>query len=79
MPEMRLREALSRGLMEALDADERVVLLGEDIGKYQGSYAVTRGFLEKYGEERIKDTPISEAGIVGCGIGSAMAGVATNS
>jgi len=75
MPEMRLREALSRGLMEALDADERVVLLGEDIGKYQGSYAVTRGFLEKYGEERIKDTPISEAGIVGCGIGSAMAGL----
>ena len=50
MPKMRLREALSRGLMEALDADERVVLLGEDICKYQGSYAVTRWFLEKYGE-----------------------------
>ena len=54
MPEMRLREALSRGLTEALDSDERVVLLGEDIGKYQGSYAVTRGFFEKYGEEPIR-------------------------
>ncbi len=75
MPKMRLREALSRGLTEALDGDERVVLLGEDIGKYQGSYAVTKGFFEKYGEDRIKDTPISEAGIVGCGIGSAMAGL----
>ena len=75
MPEMTLREAISHGLREALDADERVFLMGEDIGAYSGAYAVTQGFLEDYGPERIKDTPISESVIVGSAVGAAMAGL----
>ncbi len=75
MSEITLREAVTRGLKEALEADGRVFLMGEDIGSYQGPYAVTRGFLETYGEERIKDTPISEAVVVGTAIGAAMAGL----
>ena len=63
MSEMRLREALSLGLSEALDNDDRVVLLGEDIGKYQGSYAVTRGFFEKYVTTRICEKP-AKIGII---------------
>ena len=75
MPELTIREAIARGLREALDADDRVFLMGEDIGAYGGAYAVTRGFLEEYGPQRIKDTPISESAIVGSGIGAAMAGL----
>ena len=75
MPEMTLREALRRGLREALDSDGDVFLMGEDIGAYGGAYAVTKGFLEEYGVERIKDTPIAESVIVGAGIGAAMTGV----
>ncbi len=75
MPELTIREAISRGLREALDADDRVFLMGEDIGAYGGAYAVTKGFLEEYGPERIKDTPISESVIVGSGIGAAMGGL----
>ena len=75
MPEMIIREAIACGLREALDQDDRVFLMGEDIGSYRGSYAVTRGFLEEYGEERIKDTPISESVIVGSSVGAAMAGL----
>ena len=75
MPELTIREAIARGLREALDADDRVFLMGEDIGAYGGAYAVTRGFLEEYGPQRIKDTPISESVIVGSGIGAAMAGL----
>ncbi len=75
MPEITYREAVRRGLQEALDGDERVFILGEDIGNYGGAYAVTKGFLEQYGPKRIKDTPISESVIVGCGAGAAMAGL----
>ena len=75
MPEMIVREAIARGLREALDQDDRVFLMGEDIGTYGGAYAVTKGFLEEYGPERIKDTPISESVIVGSAVGSAMAGL----
>ncbi|MBI4236666.1 MAG: alpha-ketoacid dehydrogenase subunit beta [Chloroflexi bacterium] len=75
MPQVTYREAIRQGLMEALDSDERVFMMGEDIGAYGGSYAVTKGFLERYGEERIKDTPISESVIVGAGIGAAVAGL----
>jgi pyruvate/2-oxoglutarate/acetoin dehydrogenase E1 component len=62
-------------LREELLADERVILMGEDIGAYGGSYAVTKGFLEEFGPDRIRDTPISESVIVGCGIGAAMGGL----
>lgn len=75
MAQMTLREAITRGLAEALDDDPRVFMLGEDIGAYGGSYAVTRGFLAKYGPERIRDTPISESIIVGAGLGAAMGGL----
>ena len=75
MAEMIVREAIARGLREALDADDRVFLMGEDIGAYGGAYAVTSGFLERYGPERIKDTPIAESVIVGAAVGSAMAGL----
>lgn len=75
MPEMSIREAVSLGLREALDSDERVFLMGEDIGSYGGAYAVTKGFLEKYGPERVRDVPIAEAVIVGAGVGAAMGGM----
>ena len=75
MPEITLREAVSRGLREALDSDERVFLIGEDIGAYGGAYAVTKGFLGEYGQERIKDAPIAESVIIGSAIGAAMGGL----
>ncbi len=75
MGEITLRDAVTRGLTEALDTDERVFLMGEDIGSYQGPYAVTKGLLEKYGHERIRDTPISEGVVVGAAVGAAMAGL----
>ena len=75
MPEILIREALKRGMSEALENDPRVFLMGEDIGEYGGAYAVTDGFLEKFGPERIKDTPISEQAFVGAGIGAAAAGL----
>ncbi|MDA1096685.1 MAG: alpha-ketoacid dehydrogenase subunit beta [Chloroflexi bacterium] len=72
---MTYREAVRRGLMEALDEDERVFIMGEDVGAYGGAYAVTKDFLARYGERRIKDTPISESVIVGAGIGAAVEGL----
>ena len=75
MAEIILRDAIAKGLREALDQDERVFLMGEDIRAYGGAYAVTRGFLEEYGEERIRDTPISESVFVGAGTGAAMIGM----
>ncbi len=62
-------------MREALDNDDRVFMIGEDIGAYGGPYAVTKGFLEKYGAERIKDSPLGESIIVGSAIGAAMAGL----
>ncbi len=75
MPEMIMREAIAKGLWEALEEDERVYLIGEDIGAYGGSYAVTRGFLERFGPERIRDAPIAESVIVGSAVGAAMGGL----
>lgn len=75
MPVISYREAVAQALQEALDEDERVFLVGEDIGPYGGAFAVTRGFWEKYGRRRIKDSPLSESVIVGAGVGSAMAGL----
>ncbi len=75
MPEVTYREALRQALRHQLQTDERVFLMGEDIGAYGGSYAVTKGFLEEFGERRVKDTPIAESVVVGAGIGAAMAGL----
>ena len=75
MTEITLRQALQKGLSEAIENDPDVFIMGEDIGAYGGAYAITSGFLEKYGPDRIKDTPISEAGFIGAGIGSAAAGL----
>ncbi len=75
MPEITYREAIRQALRYQLQHDERVFLMGEDIGAYGGSYAVTRGFLDEFGEKRVKDTPIAESVIVGAGIGAAIAGL----
>ncbi|HEU0202974.1 MAG TPA: alpha-ketoacid dehydrogenase subunit beta [Burkholderiaceae bacterium] len=69
------REALRQGLRAALLRDERVFLMGEDVGRYGGTYAVSKGLLEEFGEARIRDTPLSESTFVGAGIGAAMNGM----
>ena len=69
------REALRAALRDALRRDSRTFLMGEDVGRYGGSYAVSKGLLEEFGPERIRDTPLSEATFVGAGIGAAMAGM----
>src|SRR5947199_3492155 len=75
MAEMRYREALNAALREELERDERVILLGEDIGVFGGAFKVTEGLLEEFGERRVRDTPISENTSVGAGVGAAMAGL----
>ena len=75
MAEMTLRDAITFGLREALDADENVFLMGEEIGAYEGAYLNMQGFVERYGPDRVRDTPISESVIVGSAIGAAMAGL----
>ena len=72
---MTYREALRQALHDALAADPRVFLMGEDVGRYGGSYAVSKGFLDEFGPERIRDAPLSELGFVGAGIGAALAGM----
>jgi pyruvate dehydrogenase E1 component beta subunit len=69
------REALRLGLRAALAADERVFLMGEDVGKYGGTYAVSKGLLEEFGPERVRDTPLSELAFVGAGVGAALGGL----
>jgi pyruvate dehydrogenase E1 component beta subunit len=72
---MTYREALRQGLREALAGDPRVFLMGEDVGKYGGTYAVSKGLLEEFGPERVRDTPLSELGFVGAGVGAALGGM----
>ncbi len=69
------RDALRAAHREALQRDPRVFVMGEDVGRYGGSYAVTMGLLAEFGEERIRDTPLSESAFVGAGIGAALAGM----
>jgi pyruvate dehydrogenase E1 component beta subunit len=69
------REAMRAAIREALQKDERVFLMGEDVGSYGGCFAVSLGLLEEFGPERIRDTPLSESAFVGAGIGAAMAGM----
>ncbi len=72
---LTLREALKQSLREALIADDRVFLLGEDIGAYGGCFAVTMGLLDEFGPDRVRDTPLSEVAIAGAAIGAAMNGM----
>jgi len=72
---MTYREALREALRDAMQRDPRVFLMGEDVGRYGGSYAVSLGLLEAFGPERIRDAPLSELGFVGAGIGAALAGM----
>ncbi|HXK25368.1 MAG TPA: alpha-ketoacid dehydrogenase subunit beta [Myxococcota bacterium] len=69
------REALRAALREALARDERVFLMGEDVGRYGGTYAISKGLLEEFGPERIRDTPLSESAFVGAGVGAALGGM----
>jgi pyruvate/2-oxoglutarate/acetoin dehydrogenase E1 component len=69
------REAVREAIREALRKDERVFLMGEDVGRYGGCFAVSKGLLEEFGPERIRDTPLSESGFVGAGIGAALGGM----
>jgi pyruvate/2-oxoglutarate/acetoin dehydrogenase E1 component len=68
-------EAVSRGMWEEMERDPSVFLLGEDIGKYGGAFKATKGFLQRFGEERVIDTPLSESAIIGASIGAALAGL----
>ncbi len=74
MREITYRNALKEALIEEMDRDKRVFLIGEDIGFYGGAFKVTQGLLEKYGPERIISTPISEMAIIGAGVGAALTG-----
>jgi pyruvate dehydrogenase E1 component beta subunit len=69
------REAMREAIREAMHRDERVFLMGEDVGPYGGAFGVSRGLLDEFGEERIRDTPLSEGGFVGAGIGAAIGGM----
>ncbi len=69
------REALRAGIAEALERDPRTFLMGEDVGRYGGCYAVTKGLLERFGEDRVRDTPLCESGFTGAGVGAAVAGL----
>lgn len=73
--EITYREAVRQAIREAMEKDNRVFLMGEDVGHYGGSYAVSRGFLELFGSERIIDTPLSESAFTGAGIGAALNGM----
>jgi pyruvate dehydrogenase E1 component beta subunit len=75
MAVMRYREALNQALREEMQRDESVFLMGEDIGVFNGAFKVTAGLLDEFGEQRVRDTPISENTIVGMGVGAAMTGL----
>ncbi len=75
MANITYREALNRAMDEEMERDANVVLMGEEVAEYDGAYKVSRGLLEKYGPERILDTPITELGFTGLGVGAALAGV----
>jgi len=75
MAEISYREALNQALREEMDRDERVFIMGEEVGYFGGAFKVTDGLLAVYGEKRVRDTPISELTIVGAGVGAAMGGL----
>ncbi len=75
MPKITYREAIRRAMSEEMERDPDVFLMGEEVGQYQGAYKCSQGLLEKFGEMRVVDTPISEQGFAGVGIGAAMLGL----
>lgn len=75
MPELTMVEALNKGLHQAMSSDDRVVVMGEDVAKTGGVFRVTAGLLDAFGEDRVIDTPLAEAGIVGSAIGMAIYGL----
>src|SRR6202167_6078061 len=75
MRTLRYREALREAMSEEMERDDRVFLMGEEVGYYQGAYKVSEGMLEKFGAKRVIDTPIAEAGFAGVGIGAAIVGL----
>ena len=78
MPEARVisfREALREAMVEEMERDESIFLMGEEVGHYNGAYKVSEGMLERFGERRVIDTPIAETGFAGVGIGAAMVGL----
>jgi pyruvate dehydrogenase E1 component beta subunit len=75
MAVMRMREALRDAMAEEMRRDDNVLVMGEDVGVFQGSFKVTEGLLDEFGEKRVRDTPISENSIVGMGVGAAMGGL----
>jgi pyruvate dehydrogenase E1 component beta subunit len=72
---IRFRDALREAMIEEMERDDRVFLMGEEVGHYQGAYKVSEGMLEKFGDKRVIDTPIAEGGFAGIGIGAAMVGL----
>ena len=74
MAKITMREAISQALMEEMDRDPSVFIMGEEVGVWGGTYAVTKGFYDHFGADRVRDTPISEAAIVGAAIGAALTG-----
>jgi len=74
MAKLTMREAISQGLWEEMERDPRVFILGEEVGVWGGTYAVTKGFYDHFGAERVRDTPIAEAAIIGGAIGAALSG-----
>ncbi len=75
MRNLRYRDALREAMIEEMERDDRVFLMGEEVGHYQGAYKVSEGMLEKFGEKRVIDTPIAEGGFAGIGVGAAMVGL----
>lgn len=75
MRELSIREALNEALAEEMERDDRVFLMGEEVGYYDGAYKVSRGLIQRFGEKRVIDTPISENGFAGIGVGAAMVGL----
>ena len=75
MPTLQIREAIREAMREEMLRDERVFLMGEEVGHYQGAYKCSQGLLEEFGEKRVVDTPITETGFSGVGIGAAMVGL----
>src|SRR6266540_6998152 len=75
MPTMTYRQALNETLGEELARDKNVVLMGEEIGKFEGSYKITEGLQSEFGKHRVVDTPIAEEGFVGAAVGAAMLGL----
>ena len=75
MERLTIAEALRKAIAGEMERDEKVFIMGEEVGVWGGTYAVTKGFYDHFGEKRVRDTPIAEAAIIGAGIGAALSGL----